>query len=243
MIIKLVRHGQSEVNAGITPYGSKGDYQVVLTEQGIEEAKAAGDKIGADFFRHAIVYRSPYMRTRQTCDHLLHRLTENLKSIRGNKSLKIYEDPRLREMDHGYSDVEAQETMRKTHGWFYYRFNGGESPSDCYDRCCHFLESMMRQVNRKQDGFNGADPNVLIVCHGMTIRCFIARFMHLSVEEFESLANPKNCDIITIAPAGGFVSGQTVSRPRSLYDVEGSPQFTSGRWGVNGLRFRPKETE
>lgn len=66
-------------------------------------------------------------------------------------------------------------------------------------------------------------PNVLIVTHGLTIRCFVMRFMHLTVEQFENLANPKNCDIITIEPA--------------LYMTE-KPQFVSGKWGVSGLRFR-----
>jgi hypothetical protein len=39
-----------------------------------------------------------------------------------------------REVDHGYEDLQAQEAKRERHGWFYYRFNGGESPADCYDR-------------------------------------------------------------------------------------------------------------
>ena len=29
---------------------------------------------------------------------------------------------------------EAQTELRRTHGWFYYRFHGGESPADCFDR-------------------------------------------------------------------------------------------------------------
>ena len=69
------------------------------------------------------------------------------------------------------------------------------------------------------------DRNVLIVSHGLTIRCFVMRFMHLSVEQFESLANPQNCDIITIA------------HKEYIED----PQFTSGRWAISGLRFRNKE--
>lgn len=34
--------------------------------------------------------------------------------------------------------------------------------------------------------------------HGLAIRCFVMRFFHLTVEQFESMMNPKNCDVITI---------------------------------------------
>ena len=238
LIIKLVRHGQSEVNAKVIAHGSIGDHEVRLTDLGEQQAAEAGPIIGADFFEHAIVYRSTYLRARQTCDILIGSITDEIRSVRNPRSLpKIYEDPRLREMDHGYDDVAAQEIMRKKHGWFYYRFAGGESPADCYDRCCHFLESMMRQIGRKP-GQNGSDPNVLIVCHGMTMRCFVSRFMHLTPEQFETIANPKNCDVYTIASVGDFTGTE---KKTAKYQVEGEPQFASGKWGINGLKFRPKE--
>src|SRR5262249_24382612 len=103
-----------------------------------------------------------------------------------------------------------QQTMRQTHGWFYYRFKGGESPADCYDRTSNFLEGMMRQVLRK-----GADK-VLIVTHGLTIACFVMRFLHLRIDQFDPVLNPQNGDIITMAPKTAMES----------------PQFTSGKWGV-----------
>jgi broad specificity phosphatase PhoE len=78
---------------------------------------------------------------------------------------------------------------------------------------------MMRQVERKRA------ERVLIVTHGLTIRCFVMRFLHLSVEEFDSLANPRNCAVVTIAD-------------RSTLD---GAQFTSGRWGVDGLALRPPD--
>jgi len=106
--------------------------------------------------------------------------------------------------------------MRETHGWFYYRFRGGESPADCYDRTSSFLESMMRQVERKQA------ERVLIVTHGLTIRCFVMRFLHLTVDEFDVLANPKNCDVITLGDRTAMKE----------------PLFVSGDWGVEGLRMR-----
>jgi len=233
MIIKLVRHGQSEANAGVVVHGSIGDHKIQLTGDGVAQAQEAGRALDDDpnFDLHnALIYSSPYRRARDTLASILQGA-----GIEDASTITSYEDPRLREVDHGYSDVEAQDAMRAEHGWFYYRFKGGESPADCFDRCCHFLESMMRQVYRKfppvpasmrlsLDGPD-RDRNVLIVSHGLTIRCFVMRFMHLSVEQFETLANPKNCDIITIG------------HKEHIED----PQFTSGQWAISGLRFRNKE--
>ena len=63
--------------------------------------------------------------------------------------------------------------------------------------------------------------------HGLTMRCFVTRFMHLTIDQFEMLANPKNCDIVTIGH----------------YDFLENPQFKNGKWGVEGLRFRESDKE
>lgn len=233
MIIKLVRHGQSQTNSGEIPHGSTGDHKIELTELGVSQAKLAGETLkesGFDF-DHCLLYSSPYARALQTLDHLLVGANEH------ESGHSIYQDPRIREVDHGYSDVEAQDMMRKEHGWFYYRFKGGESPADCYDRCCTFTESMTRQILRKAKHRivlgNAPEkeiikyPHPLIVMHGLTMRCFVTRFMHLTIDEFETLANPKNCDIVTIAH-------------KELIE---DPQFVCGKWGVTGLRFRKTEKE
>lgn len=236
MEIILVRHGESETNSGEIPHGSIGDHKVQLTNLGKSQAKKAGQslRLSSFDFSNCLLYSSPYERAMQTMHHLL------IGAGLDKANHRIYQDPRLREVDHGYSDIEAQETMRKEHGWFYYRFNGGESPADCYDRCCHFLESLMRQILRKSpksidemtrtnSGFGVTDlrPNPLIVMHGLTMRCFATRFMHLTVDQFETLANPKNGDIIRIAHL----------------DKLRNPQFGSGKWGIEGLRFRSSDKE
>jgi broad specificity phosphatase PhoE len=211
LTIKLVRHGESEANVGRVSSLDVGDHHIPLSELGVKQAIEAGRTIGREFLDNALVYRSPYQRTRQTLEGILEGA-----GVAKDASLRIYEDPRLREVEHGYEEVAAQEELRKVHGWFYYRFRGGESPADCYDRTSNFLESMMRQAERKK-----AD-RVLIVTHGLTIRCFVMRFLHLSVEEFDALGNPKNCAIVTIAEK----------------DKLASCQFTSGAWGVEGLSMR-----
>ncbi|HEX4514982.1 MAG TPA: histidine phosphatase family protein [Polyangiaceae bacterium] len=211
LTIKLVRHGESEANVGRVSSLDIGDHAIPLSENGSKQALEAGRTIGQAFLDGALVYTSPYRRTRQTLAGILEGAGVAKDGVR------VYEDPRLREVEHGYEEVAAQEELRKVHGWFYYRFRGGESPADCYDRTSNFLESMMRQAERKS-----AD-RVLIVTHGLTIRCFVMRFLHSSVEEFDRLANPQNCAIVTIAERAKLAACQ----------------FSSGSWGVEGLAMRP----
>jgi broad specificity phosphatase PhoE len=209
MMIKLVRHGQSHSNTGEVLPHEVGDYGISLTANGIEQAQAASHAIGQDFIADSLLYCSPYKRTRETAAVIVR--TANLP-----QGKKIYEDPRLREVERGYMDEEPQHHLRKVHGWFYYRHAGGESPADCYDRTSAFLESLMRQAARHDT------KKILIVTHGMTIRCFVTRFLHLTVEQFEMMANPSNCDIITIAPAVDLTD----------------PVFTCSQWGVDGIALR-----
>lgn len=213
VIFKLVRHGESEANIHKVSSHEIGDHAITLSPRGEAQALRAGALIGAEFIRDALVYVSPYCRTRQTLEGILHGCGFDETQ---RQAMRIYEDPRLREVEHGYSPVEEQHEMRRLHGWFYYRFRGGESPADCFDRTSSFLESMMRQCERK------SAQRVLIVTHGLTIRCFVMRFLHLTVEDFDSMATVENCDIITLAAKD------------TLTDC----LFTSGRWGVTGLRKR-----
>jgi len=213
LVIRLVRHGESAANVGLYDPQTEPDFLVPLTERGHGQARAVGTALGRETLASGLLYSSPYLRARQTLRSILDGAGFSDDERPG---LRIYEDPRLREVDHGYESVEAQEALRARHGWFYYRFKGGESPADCFDRTSSFLESMMRQVERKNA------RHVLIVTHGLTIRCFVMRFLHLSVEEFDALANPTNCGVITIGPK----------------DSIGECLHTRGEWGVSGLHER-----
>jgi broad specificity phosphatase PhoE len=209
-VIKLVRHGQSTGNANGHNNAEHADHALELTDKGRQQAQDAGRLIGKQFIESALVYTSPYTRARQTCDNVI--------LGAGATVQRRYEDPRLREVEHGYGDVamQDQEALKNIHGAFYYRFSGGESPADCYDRICTFLESLKRQIQRKETS------NVLVVSHGITIRCFVMRYLHLQTEDFGKLRNPWNGDVITI--------GNREEVPE--------PQFVSGGWAVTGLKFR-----
>ena len=209
MTIKLVRHGQSLANTRAALPHVSGDAGIGLTELGKQQAIAVGETLGQDYLKDAVIYSSPYERARETTKLLL-------QGAGLENTVKVYEDPRLREVERGYIEEGDQFALRKIHGWFYYRHNGGESAADCYDRTSAFLESLMRGAERRRA------QRSLIVAHGMTIRCFVMRFLHLKVEQFVSMADPGNCNIVTIAPIAELTD----------------PVFQTTRWGVTGLKLR-----
>jgi len=188
--IILVRHGESTGNADPMEYLHTPDYKLPLTEHGVDQAVNAGVGI-----KHLIknetlhVYKSPWYRARQTWDGLAVNLADN--------AIKVVEDPRIREQDWGHlrhpDDAKAMRDIRNEYGPFFYRMEDGESPADVFDRVSTFFETMHRDFGK----YDFAD-NCLIVTHGMSLRVFLMRWLHWTVEEFENVRNPKNCDIVVL---------------------------------------------
>lgn len=192
--IILIRHAMSEGNADKNQYGVVPDYALNLTPEGVIQARAAGAEIKKIIGDGSLyVYLSPYYRTRQTYQYICESITDNI--------VNAVEDPRLREQDWGHlrnPETNAEISReRKSFSRFYYRIPDGESGADVYDRVSTFLETLFRN-------FKKADypENVLIVTHGMTLRMFLMRWYHWSVEEFESLRNLRNCQIVVMESAG-----------------------------------------
>lgn len=186
--IFLVRHGESQGNVNREVYKKTPDYAVKLTEKGHNQASKVGQKIKKIIGGEEIYfYCSPYHRTRQT----LHEIKKSL-----GHPCPTREEPRLREQEwsgslRSYNPESEKE--RNDFGSFYYRFNGGESCADVYDRTSSFLDTLYRDFDKEQ-----FPRNVGIVTHGMTIRVLLMRWFKYSVEEFEMLRNPANCCLINM---------------------------------------------
>ncbi len=194
LTLHLVRHGYSQWQAGEADLRTTGDHRIALAPKGWDDARRVGKALGAELLRSALIYTSPYQRTRETLQGVLE--GAGIDRTQAESELCCLEDPRLREVEHGYRGVEEQEKGKEIHGRFFYRYDGGESPADCYDRVSAFIESMWRQLVRKKHARRY--KKVVIVTHGLTIRCFVMRFLHLKVEDFERMENPDNCMPITI---------------------------------------------
>ena len=188
--IILIRHGESQGNIDVNQYQTVPDYALDLTPKGIEQSKQAGYKIKEIIGSESIhVYLSPYFRARQTYQYLNISIETNVQ--------KVVEDPRIREQDWGHlrHPNENEEIRRQRDGFsaFYYRIPDGESGADVYDRVSTFLETLHRDFKK-----SGYPQNALIVTHGLTLRLFLMRWFHWTVEEFENLRNPQNCQVVVM---------------------------------------------
>lgn len=196
--IILIRHGESEANVNRYLFGSVPDYTIELTQKGRQQALEASHRLKKLVGDESLYfYVSPFWRARSTF--------ECLAAAFPRTQFVYSEEPRLREQEWGYLRSEDEFDRicreRREYGTFYYRIPGGEAGTDVYDRVNDLLGSLNRDF---------ADPqfpkNCVLVTHGLTIRLFVMRFFHLTVEEFESMAAPVNCEpvVMELQPDGHY---------------------------------------
>lgn len=197
MHIFLIRHGESIANNGNNYIKRIPDHLVPLSEEGKKQAREAGIWL-ANYCRennicleNARIWRSPYLRTRQTCEEF-------------NKSLQITdirEDITLVEQQFGLFDsvpeekwgdlfpreYEEYQRQRQNSGKFYARLPLGESPYDVALRIHQFMGTIYRDYEK-----HGTDT-LVVFTHGTTLRTFLLRYFHYSPEWFQEEKNPKNC--------------------------------------------------
>ncbi len=151
----FLRHGknihQTELKDIIYHYPDD-DPPCSLTEEGIEEAKEAGEKLKDK--RIDYIYCSDVLRTRQTA--------KIVSEIIGFDSEKIIYDTRLRDINWGIFGGK-----HKDEAWAYYnndkmrKFNeptpGGETWNQCRERMKMVLEEIENNFKNK---------NILIISHG-----------------------------------------------------------------------------
>jgi len=199
--IILVRHGESEGNVNKEIYRDIPDYSLRLTPTGVTQAQEAGKQIiNLIGDTECQFYISPFWRTRQTYLHIAKNFSLN--------NIHFYEDLRLREQEWGQDMVSREgyshekENDRDSYGHTYYRFRDGESCADVFDRVSDFMGTMFRDFRKPT-----FPRNCVVVSHGMTIRLFLMRFFHASVEEFELWSNPKNCQLFILErqPDGKYI--------------------------------------
>jgi broad specificity phosphatase PhoE len=186
--IILVRHGQSTSNAnGFAVHDSTPNFKIALTELGIKQAQKIGHDILKIVSNESIFYYvSTYLRAKQTLLEINNILVKNTSITR--------EDVRIRELDvisnYGSDQIRNELKLNDEFGNFYYRPNQAESLSDLYNRVDSFISSMFRGFEKPN-----FPQNVIIVSHSFTMRIFLMRWFHLTIEQYESLQKPKNCEI------------------------------------------------
>ncbi|KAI3328050.1 phosphoglycerate mutase [Xylariaceae sp. AK1471] len=199
-LIIVIRHGQSEGNKNREIHQTIPDHRVKLTPDGWSQARDAGRRLRAMLRPDDTLqfYTSPYRRTRETTEGILHTLTSDEPDPSPFKrdNMKIYEEPRLREQDFGNfqpcsAEMERMWQERADYGHFFYRIPNGESAADAYDRVSGFNESLWRQFG--EEDFASV---LVLVTHGLMSRVFLMKWYHFSVEYFEDLRNVNHCEFL-----------------------------------------------
>jgi len=201
--IIFLRHGESEANVrgGSDILATKPDHLIELTEKGQEQAKEAGRRIAKLLGPEGSisVVLSPFERTQQTLCCVTQALgEERVRTVHLDTRVREQEFGNLQDAEQIAKDREGQSVV----GRFFYRRPNGESSADVYDRASDFWESFCsgysirtRFSPAKSQAIRQDDKALLVVTHGLTMRLLFMRFFSWSVDTFDTVFNPGNCDM------------------------------------------------
>jgi 2,3-bisphosphoglycerate-dependent phosphoglycerate mutase len=172
-LLVLVRHGQSEWNLKNLFTGWK---DVDLTEQGVNEARAAGRKLKAQGLKFDVAYTSALKRANRTLDLILEEMGQTVPTVR---------DQALNERDYGdlvglnKDDARAKWGDEQVLIWrrsYDVAPPGGESLKDTVARALpYFVQEILPRVLRGE--------RTLISAHGNSLRALIMVLERLTPEK------------------------------------------------------------
>jgi len=164
----LVRHGRTELNRDNRVQGHS---QTLLDEEGLSQAGKIRDRLAEETFTAA--FSSDLARAQQTA-----------KTILGNRKITLTVSSDLREFDYGlwtnltlaelrdnYSDGMSR-MMDSNHN---FAPPGGESLIQLLERTGRFVTRVKAQVS---------EGNLLMVCHGGSLRALIVHLLGLPADSF-----------------------------------------------------------
>jgi broad specificity phosphatase PhoE len=187
--IFVLRHGQSIGNVDWRWYQKLKDEDIYLTPLGARQAQIAASLVEPVKGNFAI-YTSNYLRAIQTGDMFREVLGDRVKFSRVEPDIR-----ELKWMDHARKvSLKKEEDQREHMKAFTASNPGGESAKEVYDR-------MEGVISRLYQDFSQPNfpENVVIVSHGITIRCFMMKFLNWPTSVYESLDNPHNCQVFHLS--------------------------------------------
>ncbi len=200
-LLVLVRHGQSEWNLKNL---FTGWHDVDLSEQGVEEAHAAGRKLKAKNLTFGMCFTSALIRAHHTLDIMLDEL--------GQKGLETVKDQALNERDYGdlvgmnKDDARKKWGEEQVHVWrrsYTTAPPGGESLRDTGARVWPYY------INRIQPRVLGGDK-VLISAHGNSLRALIMALDGLTPDQVVKLELTTGVPVVYRLNADSSVAEKTV---------------------------------
>ena len=166
----LVRHGRTELNRDNRVQGHS---QTLLDEEGLSQAGKIRDRLAEETFTAA--FSSDLARAQQTAQTIL-----------GNRKITLTVSPDLREFDYGLWNNLTLAELRDKYSDEMSRMMdvcdfappGGESLTQLLERTGRFVTQVKAQI---------PEGNLLVVCHGGSLRGLIVHLLGLAVDNFWSL--------------------------------------------------------
>ncbi|HAT87346.1 2,3-bisphosphoglycerate-dependent phosphoglycerate mutase [Cohaesibacter gelatinilyticus] len=200
----LVRHGQSEWNLKNLFTGWK---DPDLTEKGVSEAIAAGNKLNEMGMKFDVAFTSELTRAQRTCQMILDGV--------GQSDLTTIRDLALNERDYGdlaglnKDDARKKWGEEQVHIWrrsYDIPPPGGESLKDTAARTLpYFITDILPRVM--------AGQNVLVAAHGNSLRSLVMVLDRLSREEI------LNVNIATGVPTVYKLNVDTTIASKEIIDL------------------------
>ncbi|MBN2702762.1 MAG: histidine phosphatase family protein [Pontiellaceae bacterium] len=199
MRILLVRHGESLGNVDKTVHARLPDHAIPLSEKGEEQARQAGRFICEHYKAYREppplirIWTSPYERTRRTARIIQEEMYCQKVDIREHINLceqqfGLFDGIPDDELPVRFPDEYAHYTKCEAHeGRFWARMPLGESRFDVAVRIHEAFGTFQRDADRH--GIN----DIIVICHGVSLRAFVMQWLHLTPEWFDAEPNPGNC--------------------------------------------------
>lgn len=212
-----MRHAESQEDVDKSVYAHTPDLDIGLSPNGELQAVNAGAKLlamrTADYLHF---YLSPGVRLRQTYNLITTQFPADVKHSSTVKTLLLKQF---------WGDVTVDnrreiEIARYREGVLVYRFPNGESGPELIERFRLFVDELRRDF-QKED----FPENIVILTHGFEMRVFLMVWFDWSTQYFESLANPRNCEIAVMTlQANGAYCLEHILR---TYDPTSNPSHIS----------------
>ncbi|HEY1074627.1 MAG TPA: histidine phosphatase family protein [Patescibacteria group bacterium] len=169
------------------------DADTPATKAGLEDALITGSRLHEVMELPTTIFVSPYKRTKQT-------LAAVIKGWPALGNVRIVEDPRLREQEHGLSTVynnwmvfhahhPEQKELYDLDGSFRYRYPQGENGYDVQDRGRDIFGTWIRDYRGER---------LFVVTHHLTILTVATLISRGGEQEFKDLDKhhkPVNCGL------------------------------------------------
>ena len=204
----LLRHGQSQWNLENRFTGWK---DVPLTEQGIAEAKVAGQLMKKNKVHIDVIFSSVLQRATKTAELAIKEM--NLEQFWSDGQLLMTKDQSLNERDYGdLVGLNKEETANKygkeqVHIWrrsYDVSPPGGESLENVVTRVKpYFVNFIEPKISEGQ--------NVLIVAHGNSLRATMIQVGLYKAEEISKIEIPTGRPFVITYETGKVVNSKYLS--------------------------------